>query len=235
MAEKFLLNMEYECSRQGIAVPWDDIAHRFHPGATAAGVQQHFARLRSILAAEGHLIPPKIPTKKDKKDRAPVDSTIRGYLRQKVDKNGAIIVRSVKYTEPLEHPTFNRADAHDIRAYEDNEDDSQPHKARKLESGDGAQPGSASKATKTRRRTRVPITYQDAAESDPNDDQEADEDCDEEVMRAGNNELEGDVAINNFPIGDDVDVEELAMALYTRTPNPRVWPLFLASSYEASC
>lgn len=232
MAEKLLLNLEFECTRQGIAVPWDDIAHRFHPGATAAGVQQHLARLRSIMVAEGHLIPPKLP---NKKDRGPVDSTIRGYLRKDLDQDGSILVRPVKYTEPLEHPTFNRADAHDLGAYGDvdkhdeAEDIAQvfSRKARKRDASEKGEPSSASKSTGPRRRSRIAIKYEDVTESDSEE-----EDTDEEdeinlhnkykVRPDNDDDDDEEVPLDERPIRGDVDVEDLAFQLYTQNMNPRV-------------
>ncbi|OIW27459.1 hypothetical protein CONLIGDRAFT_431549 [Coniochaeta ligniaria NRRL 30616] len=220
MVEKFLLNLEYECTRQSIAIPWDDIAHRFHPGATAAGVQQHFARLRSVMAAEGHLIPPKVPTKKD---RGPVDSTIRGYLRRDIDEDGNVVVRPVKYAEPLEHPTFNRADAHDIGAYGTNGDNDTP---------ENCEPSSASKATRSRRKTRVPIKYEDFNESESEFETESDLDAHERVeVRSDEPDLDDDDGtlqsppLDERPIrgGDDTELERRALQLYTRNRNPKMF------------
>ena len=78
MAEKLLLHVQYECSRHRIQVPWDEIAHRLHPGSSGQAVVQHINRLRKDVAVEGHLVPP-----------APVrptlgrtqDNKIRGYVR----------------------------------------------------------------------------------------------------------------------------------------------------------
>jgi hypothetical protein len=232
MVEKFLLNLEYECTRQGIAIPWDDIAHRFHPGATGAGVQQHFARLRSVMAAEGHLIPPKIPSKKH---RGSPDSTIRGYIRSDIDEDGAIIVRSVKYTEPLEHPTFNKPDAHAIGAYEEKNPPSR--KALKRDSAENGEPSSASMSKEPRRRSRVPIKYEDAAESESESESESQSEDEELVVRVeeDDGEDEDHIPFDELPIRDDIDLEDLAMNLYTRNTNPKVYNLLLHQRCEASC
>ena len=220
MSEKFLLMIEFECSRQGVVVPWDDIAHRFHPGATAAGVLQHFARLRSVLAAEGHLIPPKLPTKKD---RGPVDSTIRGFVRVGIDNAGAILVRPLKYTQPFVHINSNRADAHDIGAYDEddaNDDGSQPRKVRKLESADGGQPGSAAKVTKPQRRTRVPIKYLSAAEFASKDIQEAEADYEDDEDDTFLDDDDDDDVEDEIPLGHPVrggaHIEQIAESIYSR-------------------
>lgn len=242
MVEKLLLCLEFECNRQGINVPWDDIAHRFHPGATGAGMLQHFARLRSIMAAEGHLIPPKLSTKKD---RTPLDSTIRGYIRSKINDDGVVVVRAIRYTEPLEHSTFNKADAHDCGAYAlsdpDDDEDAPLHKLRKLEALIDQRDGFTS-VSKRQRRTRVPIKYEDATEigvGSSNSKSASEEVQDGEEKDAGElfveSENDDQVPLGEGAICDDVDVEARARRIYIDNMVPKVCHPFPYTDVRLPC
>ncbi|KAK2072595.1 hypothetical protein P8C59_006940 [Phyllachora maydis] len=79
MAEKLLLHLQYECARHKVNVPWDAVAHRLHPGSSGGAVLQHLTKLRPVLIAEGHVVPP-VPQKPSSRG-ARVDESVRGYVR----------------------------------------------------------------------------------------------------------------------------------------------------------
>jgi hypothetical protein len=63
MAEKVLLHMQYELEQMGVAIPYDRIAHRLHPGSSAGAIQLFLGWTRERLVAEGHLVPPTLDRK----------------------------------------------------------------------------------------------------------------------------------------------------------------------------
>lgn len=108
MAEKLLLNMQYELLRRGGQIPWQEIAHRLHPGSSGASVQQHLNRVRAELIAEGHVVPPQANTKVAGAKR--VDPAIRGFVRMFPDSDDFKTVRPVRYEEGIEDLRFNLPD-----------------------------------------------------------------------------------------------------------------------------
>lgn len=110
MAEKLLLHIMYECSRHRVDIPWDQVAHRLHPGSTGGAIVQHLNRLRANLIAEGHMVPP-ICQKPG--SRVSVDPHIRGYIRKFPDSDDTATTRPVRFDEPLEDRRFNLPDAWD--------------------------------------------------------------------------------------------------------------------------
>lgn len=58
MFEKVLLHLVYELNRRGIVIPYAQVVHRLSPGSSGASLQQSLNKLRDIMTAEGHLIPP---------------------------------------------------------------------------------------------------------------------------------------------------------------------------------
>lgn len=116
MAEKLLLHIQYECSRHKIALPWDAIAHRLHPGSSGQAVCQHINRLRRELVAEGHLVPP-LP----QKSGSFADPEIRGFTRKDVEGNDLETTRAVTFDERVDDPRFSLPDAVNLSA-EDSED-----------------------------------------------------------------------------------------------------------------
>ncbi|KAG6029050.1 hypothetical protein E4U41_000501 [Claviceps citrina] len=106
MAEKLLLHIQYECSRHKIALPWDAIAHRLHPGSSGQAVCQHINRLRRELVAEGHLVPP-LP----QKSGTYCPPEIRGFTRQDVHGSDLETTRPVTFDEKIEDPKLNLPDA----------------------------------------------------------------------------------------------------------------------------
>ena len=112
MADKLLLNIVYECSRFKIELPWDNIAHRFHPGSSGSAIQQHLNRLRNYCLVEGHLVPPVIQKASVRKPVA-VDPAVRGYIRAHSSGPDVLSTRRVLYTEPTEDLKFMLAGAYD--------------------------------------------------------------------------------------------------------------------------
>ncbi|KAK0634759.1 hypothetical protein B0T17DRAFT_649895 [Bombardia bombarda] len=107
MAEKLLLNILYECSIRGTSIPWDPIAHRFHPGSTGGALIQYMNRMRGNLIAEGHLVPP-VPQKPGSSSQPEKN---RGYIRANTDTNDFTTVRPVEWEERMEDPKYNLSDA----------------------------------------------------------------------------------------------------------------------------
>jgi hypothetical protein len=111
MAEKLLLSIYYECARYKSEIPWDSIAHRFHPGSSGGAILQHLARLRNTLISEGHIVPPLC---QKPGSRAVVDPAIRGYIRSTPEgADDVYATRPVLYSEPIEDRRFNLPDAVD--------------------------------------------------------------------------------------------------------------------------
>ncbi|KAK3320947.1 hypothetical protein B0T19DRAFT_478138 [Cercophora scortea] len=108
MADKLLLHIMYETTRHRIDVPWDAIAHRFHPGSTGGAIMQHLNRLRGILVAEGHLVPPIVQKPGSK---VYVDPKIRGYVRKYPESEDMTTSRPVSFEEVIEDPKYNLPDA----------------------------------------------------------------------------------------------------------------------------
>lgn len=106
MAEKLLLHIQYECNRRKLNLPWDAIAHRFHPGSSGQAVGQHLNRLRRELIAEGHLVPPR-----SHKAAPPCDPSIRGYIRQDLEGGDLEVTRPVFFDEKVDDPKFSLGDA----------------------------------------------------------------------------------------------------------------------------
>lgn len=109
MSEKLLLIICFELARHQIEVPWEAIAHRFHPGSTGSAIQQHLVRLRMDVASKGHLVPPQIP--KSGVIGTCVDPTIRGYIRQDDEDTGEPTLLPARYTEVWEDLKHNRPDS----------------------------------------------------------------------------------------------------------------------------
>jgi len=111
MADKLLLNIFYECSRFKIDLPWDNIAHRFHPGSSGSAIVQHLNRLRNYCLLEGHLVPPELTTKGGKP--ITIDPTMRGTIRWFKDDSTDVHTRSVPFTEETQDLKFMVAGAYD--------------------------------------------------------------------------------------------------------------------------
>lgn len=122
MAEKLLLHLHYECTRHKVAIPWDTIAHRLHPGSSGAAVVQHINRLRKELIGEGHLVP---PVAQKPGTAISIDPTIRGYIRENMDGGDRETVRPVHFGEKVDDAKFNLPDAFGADAASD-EDFSMP-------------------------------------------------------------------------------------------------------------
>ncbi|KXJ96992.1 hypothetical protein Micbo1qcDRAFT_211267 [Microdochium bolleyi] len=106
MMEQTMLHLVFECTTRNIRLPWDNIAHRLHPGLSGNALLQRFQRLRRELIAEGHLVPP-IPGR----GNSNTDPEIRGYTR--MDRAGPDLETTVpiRFDEPWLAPQFNLPDA----------------------------------------------------------------------------------------------------------------------------
>ncbi|RYP90242.1 hypothetical protein DL770_003611 [Monosporascus sp. CRB-9-2] len=104
MMEKCMLNFVYECMRSHLKIPWEQIAHRFHPGMSANALRQRFDRLRKELIAEGHLVPPNDISHA---------SLYRGLVRanQNPIDGDLKTTRMVRYEEPFLDSDFNLPDS----------------------------------------------------------------------------------------------------------------------------
>ncbi|RYP56867.1 hypothetical protein DL769_009841 [Monosporascus sp. CRB-8-3] len=104
MMEKCMLNFVYECMHNHVKIPWEQIAHRFHPGMSANALRQRFDRLRKELIAEGHLVPPtdishaKLYRGLVRANQNPVDGDLK-------------TTRIVRYEEPFLDSDFNLPDS----------------------------------------------------------------------------------------------------------------------------
>lgn len=76
MVEKLLMHLMYESHRVGIKLPWDQAVTRLCPGSTGQTAVQMLQKLRDILIAEGHMVPPLMG-----KGQRVSDKNIRGYVR----------------------------------------------------------------------------------------------------------------------------------------------------------
>ncbi|KHO02049.1 uncharacterized protein MAM_01050 [Metarhizium album ARSEF 1941] len=103
MAEKLLLHIHYECTRHRLQLPWDAIAHRFHPGSSGAAIIQHINRLRREILAEGHLVPPLT----QRSSATPVDPNVRGFVRQDTECGDIEATRPVYFGERIDDPKFS--------------------------------------------------------------------------------------------------------------------------------
>jgi hypothetical protein len=112
MAEKLLLHIQYECNRFKIDLPWENIAHRLHPGTSGGAIVQHLARMRGTLVAEGHLVPPIM---QKPGSRVQVDPNVRGYARRFMTGADTVTTRPVTFQEEFDDAKFNLPDAVDAR------------------------------------------------------------------------------------------------------------------------
>lgn len=99
MFEKLLLALQYELSRYNYEIPWNNIAHRLHPGSSGSAVVQQLARLRSTLIAEGHVVPPVVQRPGS---GVVVDPRLRGYVRSDPHGPDTLATRPVLFTEPMD-------------------------------------------------------------------------------------------------------------------------------------
>ncbi|CEJ80473.1 hypothetical protein VHEMI00653 [[Torrubiella] hemipterigena] len=97
MADKLLQHIMYECARHKINIPWDAIAHRFHPGSSGTAIVQHLNRTRRELIAEGHLVPPMTHGAE-----ATQDLNIRGFIRRDTSGSDSETTRPVEFGEKVE-------------------------------------------------------------------------------------------------------------------------------------
>ncbi|RFU33408.1 hypothetical protein B7463_g2931, partial [Scytalidium lignicola] len=98
MIEKLFYHIIYESHRAGIELPWGAAVHRLSPGSSGQSAQQHLARFRDQLVAEGHLVPPLLGKRNIKQD-----PNIRGHIRDFTSEY-PYAVRIVDWDEKIEDP-----------------------------------------------------------------------------------------------------------------------------------
>jgi hypothetical protein len=96
MPEKLLLHIQYECHRANIRLPWDDIVHRLSPGSSGPCATQMLNKLRDVLVAEGHMVPPLLG-----KGPQFYDESVRGYVRD-MNAPNPTTMRALLWTEEYE-------------------------------------------------------------------------------------------------------------------------------------
>ncbi|KAH8820580.1 hypothetical protein F5884DRAFT_744930 [Xylogone sp. PMI_703] len=101
MIEKLFYHVIYESHRAGIDLPWGAAVHRLSPGSSGQSAQQHLARFRDQLVAEGHLVPPLLGKRNIKQD-----PNIRGHVRDFTSED-PYAVRAVSWNEKIEDPKEN--------------------------------------------------------------------------------------------------------------------------------
>ncbi|KUJ09065.1 uncharacterized protein LY89DRAFT_318840 [Mollisia scopiformis] len=101
MMEKLVLNIQFECHKAGIQLPWDKIVHRLNPGSSGPAATQMLNKMRDILICEGHLIPPAMGKRTMK-----VDPMVRGYVRD-LTKQDPRAARILYWTEPYENAKYS--------------------------------------------------------------------------------------------------------------------------------
>lgn len=102
MADKLLQHIMFECARHKVTMPWDAIAHRFHPGSSGTAIIQHLNRTRKELIAEGHLVPPMAHGAE-----ATQDPNVRGYIRKDSDGSDCETTRPVLFNENVDDLRVN--------------------------------------------------------------------------------------------------------------------------------
>lgn len=214
MAEKLLLHLQYECSRYKIDLPWESAAHRLHPGSSGGALLQHMNRLRNMLVAEGHLVPP-ICQKPGSKVQ--VDPKIRGYVRRHESGPDTATTRPVLFSEPLDDRRFNLPDAYDDynipgSVKRSNMGGQSRRRAIKIESPDPAgldgdgdyNAGSVQAGPSTRRskRARLDTSYIEEEHTSVDSDDEEDESSEDDEE---DNEEDGDEDADEDDADEDGD------------------------------
>ena len=99
MMEKLLLHVDYKSRKEGIELPWANIAHRLNPGSGGGSVKQYLHRLRRTLISEGHIVPPSPMNSKTITPPGPP----RGLVRD-ISQTYPYVTRQVSWEEPLRDP-----------------------------------------------------------------------------------------------------------------------------------
>ncbi|TKA22652.1 hypothetical protein B0A50_07661 [Salinomyces thailandicus] len=55
-----LLCVDYVCTKEGIAIPWDEIAAEVEPYLTGEAIKQHMVKIYKFREDDGHKVPPKL-------------------------------------------------------------------------------------------------------------------------------------------------------------------------------
>ncbi|KAK5125515.1 hypothetical protein LTR85_000626 [Meristemomyces frigidus] len=67
-----LLCVDHVCTKQGIAIPWDDVATMVAPHLTGEAIKQHLVKIYKFRQEDGHSVPPKLDRTQRRKAFAPV-------------------------------------------------------------------------------------------------------------------------------------------------------------------
>ncbi|EMC97003.1 hypothetical protein BAUCODRAFT_435379 [Baudoinia panamericana UAMH 10762] len=70
-----LLAVDYECTKNGITVPWDAVAAHVASYLTGEGIKQHLAKVYKFRVEEGHKVPPKLDRNQRRKTLPSANST----------------------------------------------------------------------------------------------------------------------------------------------------------------
>jgi len=96
MFEKCLLHLIYEMHRRGIEIPYDAAVKRLAPWGTGNAFQQALNKLRDVMIAEGHLVPPALS-----KIDFMTEANVRGYVRD-MTSDDPFKARLLKWDEEYE-------------------------------------------------------------------------------------------------------------------------------------
>ncbi|CAD6505775.1 BgTH12-01262 [Blumeria graminis f. sp. triticale] len=108
MMEKLLLNIQYECFRAKVRIPWDEVVHRLEPGCSGPSAVQMLNKMRDVLVMEGHMIPPAMG------NGIQPDPDIRGYVRD-LASDQASGTRILRWTENYPNAPQSLSDSGFIR------------------------------------------------------------------------------------------------------------------------
>ncbi|RKF83191.1 putative heat shock protein mitochondrial precursor protein [Golovinomyces cichoracearum] len=108
MMEKLLLNIQYECFKAKIRIPWDEIVHRLEPGCSGPSAVQMLNKMRDVLIVEGHMIPPAMG------NGIQPDPDIRGYVRD-LDSEFPGGTRILRWTESYPNASRSLSDSGFVR------------------------------------------------------------------------------------------------------------------------
>ncbi|ROW04050.1 hypothetical protein VSDG_00741 [Cytospora chrysosperma] len=115
MAERLLLDIQYECARNNVDLPWDRIAHRMNPGSSSSAIHHYLWRTRQQLIAEGHLVPPQVGL--DGLRAANNGSDARGFVCNPEERVDLTTTGVVGWNDYHYH-RLNISDAVDVDAFD---------------------------------------------------------------------------------------------------------------------
>ncbi|ROW06427.1 hypothetical protein VMCG_04420 [Cytospora schulzeri] len=108
MAQRLLLDIQYECARNNLDIRWDRIAHRMSPGSSSGDLHHYLRRMRQQLIAEGHVIPPQVGLGGCRAANNGLDA--RGFVRNVEDRADLTTTGPVGWND-FHHCRHSLADA----------------------------------------------------------------------------------------------------------------------------